>query len=159
MSLLTDIKAASLQARKDKNSVVTSLLTTLIGEANAIGKNNGNRETTDAEVITIIKKFVSNATETKSLIHNAAFNAHESLNNLDHQQLDALTKEIDILNSFLPTQLTHEQLDRTICDLVVLTGATSIKDMGKIMKALKEQHEGTYDGAKASALIKEKLVQ
>lgn len=157
MSLLTTIKASSLQARKEKNTVVSSLLTTLISEAAAIGKNNGNRETTDTEVIIIIKKFINNANETKNFVHTAAQNAREPLNGPDHQQLDALTKEIEILNSFLPTQLTQEQLNHVIIELISSTGAMSIKDMGKVMKALKEKHEGTYDGAQASTLIKQNL--
>jgi len=62
MSLLQDIKNASLEARKIK-SELSSFLVTLYAEAAKIGKDSGNRESTDEEVIKILKKFKSNAEE------------------------------------------------------------------------------------------------
>jgi hypothetical protein len=59
MSLIQTIKADQVQARKAR-SASASILTTLIGEAEMIGKNAGDRESTDEEVIAIIKKFIKN---------------------------------------------------------------------------------------------------
>ena len=68
MSIVTNIKAASLQARKDRNAPKAALLSTLLGEVQMIGKNNGNRESTDGEAIAVIKKMLNNTTETLNIL-------------------------------------------------------------------------------------------
>ena len=68
MTILESVKKAQLQARKEKRAVDASTLTTLIGEAEMIGKNDGNRASTDAEVVTVIKKFVKNIDETLTIL-------------------------------------------------------------------------------------------
>lgn len=145
MTLLSTIKAAQLQARKSKDTIATGVLTTLIGEAVNVGKSNGNRETTDAEVIAMVKKFITNAQETIKIL--------EATN----PAVATVNKEIEILSAFLPTQMSDERLELAIATAATETGATTIKDMGKVMKFLKERYEGTYDGAKASAMIKKLL--
>jgi uncharacterized protein len=56
MSMMDKLRADLLTARKERSDM-TGLLTALVGEAAMIGKNNGNRETTDEEVLRIVKKF------------------------------------------------------------------------------------------------------
>jgi uncharacterized protein YqeY len=136
MSKIQEIKDSLLQARKSRDTLSSALLSTLLGEALMIGKNDGNRESTDAEVIKVIKKFIANNEETIKLTGPNA----------------KLGAEIVTLESFLPAQLSADELDRIISDLI-LKG----NNMGQVMKLLKEQYAGTYDGAAASALIKAKL--
>jgi hypothetical protein len=145
MTLLDTIKAAQLQARKVRNPVATALLTTLIGEAVNVGKSNGNRDTTDSEVMAVIKKFIANATETMAAVKD-----------LPQEVTKAMT-EIAILQSFLPQQLSAMDLEAAIDASIVLNSAVSIKDMGKVMKSLKEKYDGQFDGGAASAIIKKKL--
>ena len=64
MSLIQDIKSASLVARKARETKKAESLITLYSEASMIGKNDGNRESTDAETIAVIKKFIKNIDET-----------------------------------------------------------------------------------------------
>lgn len=147
MSILTTIKAESLKARKERNAPKAALLSTLLGEVQMIGKNNGNRESTDGETIAVIKKMLNNTTETVNLL----------LNSTDTGQLEALREELNVLGSFLPKQLSSAELTIAIGQAIAQTGATSIKEMGKVMKVLKEHHEGLFDGTEASKQIKEKL--
>ena len=58
MSLIAQIKSAQLQLRKDRATVHAAALSTLIGEAETIGKDAGNREVTDAELTALLKKFI-----------------------------------------------------------------------------------------------------
>lgn len=144
MSILTQIKAAQLQARKERATLTVNVLTTLIGEAEAIGKNDGNRETTDSEVVAIAKKFIKNINETISLVKNPTAQGD-------------LVLERMIIEQFLPKQLTSEDLRFVLVGLTNELNAHTLREMGKIMKVLKERFDGQYDGATASALMKEIL--
>jgi uncharacterized protein YqeY len=143
--LLTKLKTDQLQARKDRDAVRASLLTTLIGEASAVGKNDGNRDTTDAEVIAMIKKFLKN---TKEVIRVAEEYKNDS---------SVAQQEHEILESYLPVQLTGDTLLQTIKQIADELGAHTLREMGKVMGALKARYDGQYDGAAASALVKEVL--
>lgn len=148
MSILATIKTASLQARKERNTKKAALLSTLISEASMVGKNNGNRESTDGEVVAVIKKMIANVNETIDILNKS---------NQETGQVFDLVEEGNLLYTFLPKQLTTEELSNVISTLVAVNNATSIKDMGKVMKALKEQYEGQYDGSEASKIIKGQL--
>jgi len=62
--------------------------------------------------------------------------------------------EIDVIQSFLPKQMSDEEVEAAIREIVAQTGASSIKDMGKVMGALKAKYAGQLDMGKASGLIK-----
>jgi len=66
-------------------------------------------------------------------------------------------KEIDIIADFLPQQLDDAAMGKAIDQIVAKLGGASIKDMGRIMTALKEQYAGQMDFTKASAMLKAKL--
>lgn len=65
--------------------------------------------------------------------------------------------EIDVISRFLPKQLTAEEIENAIKAAVAQIGASSIKDMGKVMGVLKNQYAGKMDFAAASAIIKKIL--
>lgn len=138
MSLFQTLKNDQLQARKDRDSATASLLTTLIGEAAMVGKNDGNRESTDSEVLATIKKFVKNINESLAVRNDAA---------LQHEKT--------ILESYLPVQLTDTDLRLIIYDLVT---SQSTSNMGSVMQVLKTKFNGRYDGKVASTIVKELLV-
>ncbi len=66
--------------------------------------------------------------------------------------------EIDIIQSFLPKQMDEAEMKAVIAEIITKTGASSIKDMGKVMGALKAQYSGQMDFAAASIIIKTSLV-
>ena len=65
--------------------------------------------------------------------------------------------EIDVIEAFLPQQLDEAALEAAIKSVIAATGASSIKDMGKVMAGLKEAHGGTYDPSKGSLAVKKAL--
>ena len=67
------------------------------------------------------------------------------------------SEEIAIIQSFLPSQMSQAEVEQAIAAAIAETGATSIKDMGKVVGALKGKHAGRMDFAKASALVKRML--
>ena len=145
MTLIADIKAKNLEARKAKYASVVNVLTPLIGEAEMVGKNAG-REVTDAEVVQMVKKFIKNLDETIKV-----------LGDNDPRTLTALGEK-HTLEFFLPKQLDEATLTKEISGIhagLVSTGEKA--DMGSIMKYLKLRFDGQYDGKLASTLIKKEL--
>ena len=71
--------------------------------------------------------------------------------------LEVEQREHDILSSFLPKQLSDEETKKICSELVKSLGATSIKDMGKVMGELKKNYSDNLDFAKAGSLLKEIL--
>ena len=65
--------------------------------------------------------------------------------------------EIDVIESFLPAQLSEEETVKAVESAIAQSGAASIKDMGKVMGVLKAKYAGEIDMGKVSALVKEKL--
>jgi len=70
---------------------------------------------------------------------------------------DAETAEIGVIEDFLPRQMSEEEANAAIDAIVAETGASSVKDMGRVMAALKERHAGQLDMAKASGMVKARL--
>lgn len=137
MSLLQQIKRDQLAARKNKQRVQASVLTTLIGEASIIGKNDGNRESTDAEVVAVVKKFI------KGIDESLSYSASEQL----------LTEKT-VLEQYLPVELSHEQLTELV---VAYTSTNSNHNMGQVMKYFKETYPGQYDGKTLSSIVKQHI--
>ena len=66
-------------------------------------------------------------------------------------------EEVDIIRSFMPKQMSADEQRAAIQGVIADVGATSMKDMGKIMAALKERYAGQMDFGKASGMVKELL--
>lgn len=68
-----------------------------------------------------------------------------------------MNREIETLLAYLPAQLTKEELEVIVIDAIAEVGATSMKDMGKIMAAVMPKTRGRADGKMINAIVKEKL--
>ena len=66
-------------------------------------------------------------------------------------------EEIAVIERFLPQQMSESEMAQAVSVLIAELGAGSIKDMGRVMAALKQRHAGQMDFSKASALVKERL--
>lgn len=132
MTLMELIKTKQITARK-AGLTEASLLTTLLGEAAVIGKNAGNRETTDSEVVAVVKKFVKNIDETVKALTERGVDA------------SAFLAERTVLEQFLPMQLSENYL---------IEVAKCQPNMPAFMKHLKENFAGQYDGKLASTVAK-----
>lgn len=145
MSIIEKIKSDILTAKKAKESVKATLLVTLFSEASNVGKNAGNRQTTDEETVAVIKKFKNNATET--------------LTHLEKSGMDAsvVKQEIEILDSYLPEQYNESKLTEIINGYISAHAEKTPKLMGAIMASLKKDHAGKYDAGLASKIVKSAL--
>lgn len=71
--------------------------------------------------------------------------------------IEATQREIEILTKYLPSQLTEEELDKIVSETVSETGASSMKDMGKVMSVLMPKVKGRADGKTVNELVKKHL--
>ena len=146
MPLIDTIKAAQLQARKDKNEIAKLSLTTLIGEAEAVGKKS-NRAPTDDEVVKVISKTLDNLTL-----------FIEAVQGKDAVKTQALQEEHALLSAFKPivTYMPENDLRNIIREEVAaLVAKGQSANVGAVMSFLKTNHAGNYDAKLASAIVKE----
>jgi uncharacterized protein len=104
-------------------------------------------ELSDADVISVIEKMLKQRRDSIA--------AYESASRADLADIEKA--EVVVLQTYLPKQLTHEEISELLEKVVEETGATSIKDMGKVMAAIKPLVAGKADMGKISGLIKTRL--
>lgn len=144
MTLIEQIKADSLHARKAKDAVKASLLVTLYAEASKEGKDAGNRPATDEEVIKTVRKFLKGLEESLQVLPDGPGRQQAQL-------------EKDYLQGYLPRQVQGDALAQVLQELVQTHGLHGPQALGLLMKLLKERLPGAYDGAEASRLAKSVL--
>lgn len=104
-------------------------------------------ELTDADVIAVIEKMLKQRKDSIA--------AYESANRTD--LADVEKAEVAVLQTYLPQQLSEQEISDVLDKVLTDTGATSIKDMGKVMAAIKPLVAGKADMGKVSGLIKARL--
>lgn len=151
MSILSVIKEDNINSRKLRDSVKSSLLSTLYSEALNVGKNDGNRETTDKETLAVIKKFLDGV--------NFTIDTIDSVISDDKYTIAMKEREIltEYIEKFQPKQLTIEELTDIISGIAATLTDKSPKQMGFVMKKLKDSYDGMYQGNEASKIVKEIL--
>ena len=134
---------------KDKSKISTyRLILSSIKDLDITNRSGPNKkETDDEDIKKLLKKMVKQRAESIEI--------YKKNNRTD--LLEVEQNEHDILTSFLPKQLSEEETKK-ICEQIILkTQASSVKDMGKVMGALKKKYSDEIDFAKAGSLIKELL--
>jgi len=150
MSLRNQIEEKLNQAlkAKDKNTYPTlRLVVSAVKDAEIAGRSKGQKEMTDGDIIAILKKMIKQRNESCEVYKKAGRS----------ELLENETKEIEVINVFLPKQLSEEETKKICEDVIKSVGASSMKDMGKVMGALKSKHSDTLDFSKVSSIIKELL--
>ena len=133
---------------KDKNTYPTlRLVISAIKDAEISGRTKGQKEISDNDINAILKKMIKQRNESCEVYKKAGRN----------ELLENETKEIQVISIFLPKQLSEEETKKICEDAIKSSGASSMKDMGKIMGILKSKHADTLDFSKVSLIIKELL--
>ena len=150
MSLKQQIedKLNSALKAKDKNTYPTlRLVISAIKDAEIAGRTKDKKEITDSDITAILKKMIKQRNESCEVYKKASRS----------ELLENERKEMDVISVFLPKQLSDEEVKRVCQETVKSVGATSMKDMGKIMVALKSKHADTIDFSKVNPILKELL--
>ncbi|AOZ89987.1 hypothetical protein BK049_15575 [Bacillus xiamenensis] len=149
MSLLeqlnSDMKLFMKNREKDKLVVIRMVKASLQNEAIRLKKDS----LTGDEELTVLSREIK---QRKDSLHEFS-----KANRLD--LVDKVQKEIDILDVYLPEQLSEEELQAVVKETIAETGASSKADMGKVMSAIMPKVKGKADGAVINRLVSEQLSQ
>ena len=151
MSLKDKIESNYKNSLKSKDKAAIStyrLILSSVKDIDIVNRSGPNKkETDDEDIKKLLKKMIKQRVESMDIYKK---NNRKDL-------LEVEQKEYEILSSFLPKQLSEEET-RNICNEVVKKlNASSIKDMGKVMGALKKEYSDSLDFSKAGSYLKETL--
>ena len=153
MALREKINQQFNVAMKNKNKTLVStlrLILAAIKERDIANRTGGKKEEVkDQEIIRILQKMKKQRQDSADLYKKGG----------RQELLNAEMTEIQIINTFLPKQLTEEETKKICKEIIESTGASSIKDMGKIMGSLKQKHSDSIDFSKANIIIRGLLSQ
>lgn len=128
--ITSDLKKAMLNKEVVKRNVLR------VVKAEISREEAGIKEFNDKDIQKVITKIINNLKE---------------INN------DISLKEIEILSAYIPDQLTKEEIEYAIKGIIVSTGSSSIKDIGRVMKKFNEDYSGKADGKVAGKIARELL--
>ena len=133
---------------KDKNIYPTlRLVVSAIKDAEIASRTKDQKEMSDSDLTAILKKMIKQRNESCEVYKKAGRN----------ELLENETKEIEVISAFLPKQLSEEETKKICEEAIKSAGASSMKDMGKIMGILKSKYADTLDFSKVSSIIKSLL--
>ena len=133
---------------KDKNIYPTlRLIVSSIKDAEIANRTKDNKEILDSDITVILKKMIKQRNESCEVYKKAGRT----------ELLENENKEIAVINTFLPKQLSEEETKKICEEIVNSAGASSMKDMGKVMGVLKSKYSDILDFSKVSPIIKKLL--
>ena len=150
MSLKKQIDEKLNEALKAKDKGVyptLRLVVSAIKDAEIAGRSKGQKGMSDSDITAILKKMIKQRNESCEVYKKAGRN----------ELLENEKKEIEVIAAFLPKQLSEEETKKICQEVIKAVGASSMKDMGKVMGALKSKYADSLDFSKVSLIIKELL--
>jgi uncharacterized protein YqeY len=144
---ITAALQAATKAQAKRRVSTLRMVSAAIKDRDIAARTAGKEQATDAELLELFAKMIKQREESQKIYADAG-----------RAELAAQEgEEIEIIREFLPKQLSDKETDAAIAETIAAEGATSVRDMGKVMAALKARYSGQMDFAKASALVKAKL--
>ena len=151
MSLRDKIDTGYKNALKSKDKIQISTYRLILSGIKDLDISNrsgpNKKETNDEDIKKLLKKMIKQRSE--------SIDIYKKNNRKD--LLEVEEKESEILSGYLPKQLGEEETKKICAETVSKLGASSIKDMGKVMGELKKSYSDTLDFSKAGSLLKEIL--
>lgn len=142
-TIMADIKAAMLARDQKKLEALRAIKAQILLEKT----KGGNAELTEAAELSLLQKLVKQRKESAAIYEQ---NGRQEL--ADEEKFQA-----SVIEAYLPKPLNEEELRDIIKAIIVQTGASSIKDMGKVMGLATKQVAGKADNSKVSMMVKEML--
>ena len=145
-----DIKAAQIAAMKARDTATvnaTRLIQAAIKNRDIELRTASSTPDDDVTVTEVLQKMIKQRRESIEMFEKGG-----------RQELaDGEKAEVAVIERFLPAQMSEAEAAAAIDAIATELGATSVKDMGRVMAAMKERHAGQFDMSKASALVKARL--
>ena len=148
--LREDLQKALKESMLAHDAATTSAVRLIIAgqkEKDVEARGKGAKEATDAELMAMMQTMIKQRNESIKMY-------------IDGNRPELAEKEkaeIAVIERFLPKQMSEAEMTTTIASIIAETGAASMKDMGKVMGALKAKYAGQLDMGKANGIIKARL--
>lgn len=148
--LREDLQNSLKEAMKNKDMKTVNAVRLIIAgqkEKDVEARGKGLEKASDTDLLSMMQTMIKQRNESIKIYNEG--------NRPDLAEKEQA--EIDVINRFLPKQLTAEEIDKAIKEAIAETNATGIRDMGKVMGTLKAKYAGQMDFGTASAAIKKFL--
>jgi len=143
----SDALKTSMKAGDAARTSTLRMIMAKLKDTDIAARPKGIDKVPDDEVLSMLRGMVKSRRESVELYRQG-----------NRPELAAKEEaEIAVIEAFLPQQMDDAAMAQAVADAIAATGAASIKDMGKVMAALKATHAATLDMAKAGPLVKAKL--
>ena len=137
----------AMKAKDERKLSTLRMVNSTIKNADIEARGEGKPPLSDEDLLGVLQKMIKQRQESVELYQKGG-------------RADLVAQEqgeIEVISSYLPKQMTEAEIADTVALLVKETGATAMKDMGRVMAAIKERYAGKLDTAKASAAVKKLL--
>jgi uncharacterized protein YqeY len=146
MTLITDIEGELQNARRARDDARRDALSLVLNALRGAEKEL-QRALSDEESLQVLQR------ERKKRVE--AMEAFDAAGR--EEQADREEYELDVIEEFMPDQLTEDELEEIVDDVIAEVGATSIRDLGRVMADVMPRVSGRADGSVVSHLVREKL--
>ena len=150
MTIFENVNKALTNSLKSKQSDRVLTLRAIVSakkDKEIEKRTQDKKEVTDEDMISILNKMLKQRKESVEMYLKAS----------RQDLVDKENSEIKIIEEFLPNQLNSEEVEKACVEAISESGASSLKDMGKVMQTLKMNYLGTMDFSLAGKILKEKL--
>jgi uncharacterized protein len=145
-TLMDDVKTAMKAGEKVKLSTIR-LIQAAIKDKDIEARGQGKGQLTDDDVLSLMQKMVKQRQESITIYTQAGRN----------ELAAGEQAEVEVINAYMPKQMDEAGVKAAVAAVIAETGAAGMKDMGKVVGALKAKYAGQMDFAKASQLVKAAL--
>ena len=150
MTIFENVNNALSESLKSKQSDRVLTLRAIVSakkDKEIEKRTQDKKEVTDEDMISILNKMLKQRKESVEMYQKAS----------RQDLVDKENTEIKIIEEFLPQQLSQEEVQKVCNEVISNVGASSLKDMGKVMAVLKEKYLGKMDFSLAGKILKDKL--
>jgi len=137
----------AMKARDERRVSTLRMINAAIKNADIEARGQGKEPLADEAVLGLLQKMIKQRQESAELYDKGG----------RAELAGAEREEIAIISAYLPKQMSEDEVKAAIAAIITETGAASVKDMGKVIGALKAKYAGQMDFAKASGLVKAAL--
>jgi uncharacterized protein len=143
----TDQMKASMKAGDAPRTSTLRMIMAKLKDTDIASRPKGVDQIPDQEIMAMLRGMVKSRRESVELYNQG-----------NRPELAAKeAAEIAVIESFLPSQMDEAAMERAVAEAVLEAGATSLKDMGKVMAALRAKHAASLDMSKAGPMVKTRL--
>ena len=145
---LTGAMKDAMRARAEPATTTIRMINAAIKQKDIdVARPRGDQQIGDDEILNLLQNLIKSRRESVELYKQGS----------RQDLVDKEEAEIAVIEQFLPKQMSEEETEAAVRELVASLGASSVKDMGKVMGALKSKYAGQLDITKASVIVKQVL--